>query len=56
METTSNGDAEQLLPFFSDRNFPALDFSPCNIDGKVSLRFCGEFPWNLELKSWILRN
>lgn len=42
--------------FSSDRNFPALDFFPCNIEGKVSLCFCGEFPWNLELKSWILRN
>jgi hypothetical protein len=29
--------------FFPDRNLPALDVSPCNVEGKESLRCCGEF-------------
>lgn len=56
MEATSNRDIEQLLAFFLLGIFLPWMFLPAISRAKKAYFFCGEFPWNLELKSWILRN
>ena len=56
METTSNRDMEQPLPFSLIGIFLPWMFLPAMSRAKKAYVIVESLPWYLELKPWILRN